>query len=52
VEPELPVRGRARSSFTRWPELDRFLRSCGPCAEDLEGMLAAIKADIEYPGDG
>jgi hypothetical protein len=41
-------RGVAR----RHPEVAAHLRSCGPCAEDLEGLLAAIKADLEYPGAG
>jgi hypothetical protein len=31
----------------RYPEVAAHLRSCGPCAEDLEGLLAAIKADLE-----
>jgi len=26
----------------RYPEIAAHLRSCGPCAEDLEGLLAAI----------
>jgi len=29
----------------RYPEVAAHLRSCGPCAEDLEGLLAAIRAD-------
>ena len=30
----------------RYPEVAAHLRSCGPCAEDLEGLLAAIRADL------
>lgn len=27
----------------RYPEVAAHLRACGPCAEDLEGLLAAIR---------
>ena len=30
----------------RYPQVAAHLRSCGPCAEDLEGLLAAIRADL------
>jgi hypothetical protein len=30
----------------RYPEVAAHLRSCGPCAEDLGGLLAAIRADL------
>lgn len=29
----------------RYPQTAAHLRSCGPCTEDLEGLLAAIGAD-------
>jgi hypothetical protein len=41
-----------RGAERRYPEVAAHLRSCGPCAQDLEGMLAAIKANIENPGEG
>jgi hypothetical protein len=30
----------------RHPEVAAHLRACGPCAEDLEGLLAAIRTDL------
>jgi hypothetical protein len=30
----------------RYPEVAAHLRSCGPCVEDLDGLLAAIRADL------
>jgi hypothetical protein len=30
----------------RYPEVAAHLRSCGPCTEDLHGLLAAIRADL------
>ena len=30
----------------RYPAVAAHLRSCGPCAEDLEGLLAAVRADL------
>ena len=30
----------------RYPEVAAHLRSCGPCTEDLQGLLAAIRADL------
>jgi hypothetical protein len=35
-----------REAGHRYPEVAAHLRSCGPCAEDLEGLLAAIRADL------
>ncbi len=35
-----------RGAGHRYPEVAAHLRSCGPCAEDLDGLLAAIKADL------
>lgn len=29
-----------------YPQVAAHVRACGPCAEDLEGLLAAIRADI------
>jgi hypothetical protein len=48
-----------RGAEQRYPEVAAHLRDCGPCAEDLEGLLAAISADpaglwnasVNYPGD-
>jgi hypothetical protein len=31
----------------RYPEVAAHLRACGPCAEDLEGLLSAVRADLE-----
>lgn len=33
----------------RLPAVAAHLRSCGPCAEDLEGLLAAIRLDDPDP---
>jgi len=30
----------------RYPEVAAHLQACGPCAEDLEGLLAAIRTDL------
>jgi hypothetical protein len=35
-----------RGAEHRYPEVAAHLRVCGPCAEDLEGLLAAIRADL------
>lgn len=35
-----------RTAEHRYPEVAAHLRACGPCAEDFEGLLAAIKADL------
>src|SRR5215469_8965497 len=31
----------------RYPEVAAHLRSCGPCEQDLNGLLAAITADAD-----
>jgi hypothetical protein len=31
----------------RYPEVAAHLRACGPCEQDLGGLLAAIKADAD-----
>ena len=35
-----------REAERRYPDVAAHLRACGPCREDLEGLLAAIGADI------
>jgi hypothetical protein len=43
-----------REAELRYPGVAAHLRACGPCAEDLAGLLAAIKVDLsepERPGD-
>jgi hypothetical protein len=30
----------------QYPQIAAHVRSCGPCAEDLEGLLAAIRTDL------
>jgi hypothetical protein len=35
-----------RGAEHRYPEVATHVRACGPCAEDLEGLLAAIRADL------
>ncbi|MBF9070725.1 hypothetical protein [Streptacidiphilus fuscans] len=30
----------------RYPDVAAHLRGCGPCAEDLEGLLALVRADL------
>jgi hypothetical protein len=32
-----------RAAEQRYPEVAAHLRACGPCAGDLEGLLAAIR---------
>ena len=34
-----------RGAEQRHPEVAAHQRACGPCAEDLEGLLAAIRTD-------
>jgi hypothetical protein len=34
----------------RYPEVAAHLRSCGPCEQDLDGLLAAIRADADTAG--
>ncbi len=31
---------------TRYPDVAAHIRSCGPCAEDLEGLLLALNATV------
>ncbi len=31
----------------RYPEVAAHLRACGPCAEDLEALLEAIRSRVE-----
>lgn len=31
----------------RYPQVAAHLEACGPCAEDLQGLLAAIRADLD-----
>jgi len=45
VYAELADADRAAAD-SRYPEVAAHLRSCGPCSEDLEGLLAAIQADL------
>jgi hypothetical protein len=35
-----------RAAAGRYPEVAAHLSACGPCAEDLAGLLAAIRADL------
>ncbi|MGH3282121.1 MAG: hypothetical protein ACRDNW_23710 [Trebonia sp.] len=35
-----------RGAEQRYPGVAAHLQACGPCAEDLEGLLAAIRADV------
>ena len=30
----------------RYPQVAAHLRTCGPCTEDLEGLLAAIRMNL------
>ncbi len=34
----------------RYPDVAAHLRACGPCAEDLAGLLAATVAGAPRPG--
>jgi hypothetical protein len=38
-----------REAERRYPDVAAHLRACGPCQEDLEGLLAAIGADLTEP---
>jgi hypothetical protein len=31
----------------RYPEVAAHLRACGPCAEDLDALLAAVRGEVE-----
>jgi hypothetical protein len=43
VYAELMITDRAGAG-RRYPEVAAHLRACGPCLEDLEGLLAAIRS--------
>lgn len=34
----------------RFPDIAAHLRDCGPCAEDFEGLVAAVRRDREGAG--
>ncbi|HEY2674850.1 MAG TPA: hypothetical protein VGJ07_31345 [Rugosimonospora sp.] len=34
----------------RYPGIAAHLRSCGPCAEDFEGLLAAVRDLVSFRG--
>ena len=36
-----------RGAEQRYPEVAAHLRACGPCTEDLEGLLTAIKTALQ-----
>ena len=38
-----------REAERRYPDVAAHLRECGPCQEDLQGLLAAIGADLTEP---
>lgn len=38
-----------RDAERRYPDVAAHLRACGPCQEDLEGLLAVIRADLTEP---
>ena len=42
---ELAVADPPRTRSYGYPEVAAHLRACGPCAEDFEGLLAAIRAE-------
>jgi len=46
VYAELAAAGPA-AARQRYPQVAAHLEACGPCTEDLEGLLAAIRADLE-----
>jgi hypothetical protein len=33
----------------RYPEVAAHLSACGPCEQDLDGLLAAIRPDLTKP---
>ncbi len=37
----------AAAAERRYPEVAAHLRACGPCEQDLRGLLAAIAADAD-----
>lgn len=47
VYAELAVTDRAEAE--RWyPAVAAHLRACGPCAEDFEGLLAAVRGETAH----
>ena len=38
------LRNAGTAAQIRCPDVAAHIRSCGPCAEDLEGLLAALDA--------
>jgi hypothetical protein len=46
VYAELAADDRARAEQL-YPAIAVHLRSCGPCREDLDGLLAAIRSNTE-----
>jgi hypothetical protein len=44
VYAELAVSGRNPEGL--YPGVAAHLRACGPCAEDLQGLLSALEADL------
>jgi hypothetical protein len=41
-----------RGAKDRYPEVATHLRACGPCEEDLAGLLAAIRVDLTEGSHG
>jgi hypothetical protein len=41
------IMGRGEDPEVRYPGVSAHLRACGPCAEDLNGLLEAIRASAE-----
>jgi hypothetical protein len=40
------------AAWRRYPGVAAHLRACGPCAEDLAGLLAAVEDPPGFPGSG
>jgi hypothetical protein len=41
------IMARGEDPEVRFPGVSAHLRACGPCAEDLNGLLEAIRASAE-----
>jgi hypothetical protein len=41
------VMARGEDPEVQYPGVSAHLRACGPCAEDLNGLLEAIRANAE-----
>jgi hypothetical protein len=41
------IMARGEDPEVRYPGVSAHLRACGPCAEDLNGLLEAIRASAE-----